>query len=156
IFESLKEVISDMAKIRPVITLNWVKKMNELNNVKKVAEYFKVLLHKLEPKGDHEIIGHSFGAIVGIHMCRKAVPIKTLIGMEPMASSNFKEEFDRDKQVDLVQSYLRSFLYEHLIDKLRKEVLLLKTEAECCQRIVEALKSHGGKQIQGKDIDEII
>ncbi|KAF7488070.1 Fatty acid synthase [Sarcoptes scabiei] len=156
IYESLKEIIAEMAKLRPVITLNWMRKMSELNNIKKVAEYFKGVLAKLEPKGDHEIIGHSFGAIVGIHMCRKIVPIKTMIVLDPMDVSNFKEEFDRNEKVEMVLSYLRNFMSERLVDKVRKEALSVKNEQECIQRIADVLKSHGGKAINSKDIDDII
>ncbi|KAH9507034.1 hypothetical protein DERF_011738 [Dermatophagoides farinae] len=156
IYESLKEIIMDMAKHRPVITLNWMRKMNELNNIKKVAEYFKGVLAKLEPKGEHEIVGHSFGAIVGIHMCRKAVPIKTMIVLDPMDVSNFKEEFDRNEKVEMILSYLRNFMSERLVDKVRKEALSVKNEQECIQRIADVLKSHGGKAINSKDIDDII
>jgi len=156
IYESLKEVISEMAKYRPVIMLNWIRKMSELKSIKKVADYFKGVLYKLEPKGDYELVGHSFGAIVGIHMCRKGMPIKTLLIMDPMDASNFKEEYDRNEKVELVLSYLRNFLTERLIDKLRKEALNMKTESECIQRISDSLKSHSGKQVNAKDIEDII
>src|SRR5699024_1135282 len=117
---------------------------------------FKVLLNKFEHKGDYEIVGHSCGAMVGIHMCRKAVPIKTLIVLDPMDAFNYKEEFDRNDKVELVLSYLGNFMPLYLVDKLRKEVLKFRTEAECCQRIIDTIKSVGGKSINGKDMEDII
>lgn len=156
IYESIKEIINDLSKTRPVYCLNWMRKMNELNSIKKVAEYFKGVLIRLEPKGEHEIVGHSFGAIVGIHMCRKNVPVKTLVVLDPMDISNFKEEFDRNEKVELVLSYLRNFMSERLVEKVRKEALSVKQEQESIQRIADVLKSHGGKAISSKDIDDII
>ena len=99
IFENLKQLAKELT--RPVIALNWMKTMQELRDIKKVSLYYKERLKQLVPEGHYDVVGHSFGAVIGIHMCRKQVPMDTFIILDP-SDHEIKEENQDERYVFFV------------------------------------------------------
>jgi thioesterase domain-containing protein len=123
IFETLKDLARNLN--RPVIALNWVKTMQELKDIKKVSDFYKDRLKQLMPEGNYDIVGHSFGAIVGIHMCRKHVPINTLLILDP-SDAGVKDDWSTDERFEIVFVYLRAFMPERILLRIQKEVMEIK------------------------------
>ncbi|CAG2181895.1 unnamed protein product, partial [Oppiella nova] len=153
IFETLKDLARNLN--RPVIALNWMKTMQELKDIKKVSDFYKDRLKQLMPEGNYDIVGHSFGAIVGIHMCRKHVPINTLLILDP-SDAGVKDDWSTDERFEIVFVYLRAFMPERILFRIQKEVMEIKGETQRINKLIELLKHYGGKHLVGKDVDEII
>ncbi|CAG2113120.1 unnamed protein product, partial [Medioppia subpectinata] len=153
IFETLKDLARNLN--RPVIALNWMKTMQELKDIKKVSDFYKERLKQMMPEGNYDIVGHSFGAIVGIHMCRKHVPIKTLLILDP-SDAGVKDDWSADERFEMVFVYLRAFMPERILLRIQKEVMEIKGENARINKLIELLKHYGGKHLMGKDVDEII
>jgi len=123
IFETLKTLAKEIN--RPVIALNWMRTMQEFKDIKKVSEFYKDKLKQLMPEGHYEIVGHSFGAIVGIHMCRKYAPMDTLIILDP-SDAGIKDDWSADERFEILFSYLRAFIPERILERIQKEVMEIK------------------------------
>lgn len=173
IFETLKTLAKSLE--RPVIALNWMKTMHELKDIKKVSDFYKDQLKRLMPEGHYDIVGHSFGAVVGIHMCRKYAPMDSLVILDP-SDAGIKDEWSADERFQFVFIYLKTFIPERILTRIQREVMEVKGEL-CYQllhclylyqyvnpigeqgrinKLIELLKHYGGKHLVGKDVDEII
>ncbi len=120
IFEALKPLAKEMN--RPVIALNWMKTMQDLKDIKKVSEFYRNKLKQLMPEGHYDIVGHSFGAIVGIHMCRKHAPMDSLIILDP-SDAGIKDDWSADERFEILFSYLSAYMPDRLLLKIKKEVM---------------------------------
>ncbi len=120
IFEALKPLAKEMN--RPVIALNWMKTMQDLKDIKKVSQFYKNKLKQLMPEGHYDIVGHSFGAIIGLQMCRKQVPIDSLIIIDP-SDAEIKDEWNCDERFEILFSYLSAYMPDRLLLRIKKEVM---------------------------------
>ena len=128
--EGIFETLRDLAKTleRPVIALNWMKTMHELKDIKKVSDFYKDLLKKLMPDGHYDIVGHSFGAIVGIHMCRKHTPMDTLVILDS-SDAGIKDDWSADERFEILFGYLRAYMPERILMRIYKEVMEIKGQS---------------------------
>ncbi len=120
IFEALKPLAKEMN--RPVIALNWMKTMQDLKDIKKVSEFYKNKLKQLMPEGHYDIVGYSFGAIIGLQMCRKHVPMDSLIIIDP-SDAGTKSDWSSDERFEMLFSYLSAYMPDRLLLKIKKEVM---------------------------------
>ena len=112
---------------RPVIALNWLKTMQDLKDIKKVSDFYKNELKRLMPDGHYDVVGHSFGAVLGIHMCRKHCPMDSLIILDP-SDAGVKDDWSADERFQFVFVYLKSFMPERIIMRIQREVMEIKGE----------------------------
>ncbi len=123
IFETLKLLAKEMN--RPVIALNWMKTMQDLKDIKKVSEFYRNILKQLMPEGHYDVVGHSFGAIVGIHMCRKHAPMDSLIILDP-SDAGIKDDWSSDERFEILFSYLNAYIPDRILSRIQKEVMEIK------------------------------
>jgi len=156
IFEGLKALAKEIP--RPVVAINWLKSMNELKDFKKVCHYFKDKLQQIAPDGNYDIVGHSFGALIGVHLLRSNhLPIKSLILLDPIESSlDDSTSWDTDERFEIVLSYLKSYMPNRIIGQVYKDVLEVKGEQARINKLIELMKHYTGKHRTGKDYEEII
>ena len=142
---------------RPVVALNWMRTMQEMKDIKKVALYYKDKLKVLAPEGQYDVVGHSFGAVIGIHMCRKKAPLNTLILLDPFDPSAVQtQDWNVDERFEMVFTYLRAYIPERIINQIMKDVMEIKGEQARITKLIELMKHYGGKHLHGKDVDDII
>ncbi|CAG2105802.1 unnamed protein product [Medioppia subpectinata] len=155
IFESLRTLAKELD--RPVVALNWMKAMQELKDIKKVALYYKEKLRQLAPEGNYDIVGHSFGAVIGIQMCRKKVDIKSLTLLDPFDPTGLQNhDWNIDERFEMVFTYLKAYIPERIINQIQKDVMEIKGEQARITKLIELMKHYGGKHLHGKDVDDII
>jgi len=154
IFESLKTLAKEIN--RPVVALNWMRTMQELKDIKKVAMYYKEKLKQLSPDGNYDVLGHSFGAVIGIHMCRKKVPMNTLMILDPFDPTGLQDDWNVDERFEMVFTYLRAYIPDRIIGQIQKDVMEIKGEQARVTKLIELMKHYGGKHLIGKDVDDII
>ena len=99
--------------------------MQDLKDIKKVSNFYRDMLKKLMPEGHYDIVGHSFGAIVGIHMCRKHAPMDTLMILDP-SDAGIKDDWSADERFEILFSYLRAYMPERILTRIQKEVMEIK------------------------------
>jgi len=131
--------------------------MQELKDIKKVALYYKDRLKQLSPDGNYDVVGHSFGAVIGIQMCRKKVPMNALVILDPFDPSGLKnEDWNVDERFEMVFTYLRAYIPDRIIGQIQKDVMEIKGEQARVTKLIELMKHYGGKHLVGKDVDDII
>ncbi|XP_054169344.1 fatty acid synthase-like [Oppia nitens] len=155
IFESLRALAKELD--RPVVALNWMKAMQEIKDIKKVAIYYKEKLKQLAPEGDYDLVGHSFGAVIGIQMCRKKVPIRALVLLDPFDPTGLQnQDWNIDERFEMVFTYLKAYIPERIINQIQKDVMEIKGEQARITKLIELMKHYGGKHLHGKDVEDII
>ena len=155
IFESLRTLAKEMN--RPVVALNWMKTNQELKDVKKVALFYKEKLKQLQPEGDYDVVGHSFGAVIGIQMCRKKAPLKSLVLLDPFDPTGLQNhDWNIDERFEMVFTYLKAYIPDRIINQIQKDVMEIKGEQARITKLIELMKHYGGKHLHGKDVDDII
>jgi thioesterase domain-containing protein len=99
--------------------------MKELNDIKKVSDYYKDKLKQLMPEGHYDIVGHSFGAIIGIHLYRKKAPMDTLILLDP-SDAGIKDDYNTDERFEILFLYLSVYVPERILQRIKKEIMEIK------------------------------
>lgn len=131
--------------------------MQELKDIKKVATYYKDRLKQLQPEGDYDVVGHSFGAVIGIQMCRKKAPLKSLVLLDPFDPTTIvQQDWNIDERFEMVFTYLRAYIPDRIINQIQKDVMEIKGEQARITKLIELMKHYGGKHLHGKDVDDII
>jgi len=130
--------------------------MNDLKDLKKVCQYYKSLIEQISPDGNYDIVGHSFGALIGVHLERKHLSMKNLILLDPFDTDFRKESKEEDERLILVFMYLSSYMPQRINAQIQKEVLEIKGEQARINKIVELMKHYGGKHLVGKEYEDII
>ena len=127
IFESLRTLAKELE--RPVVALNWMKTYQDLKDIKKVALFYKEKLKQLQPEGDYDVVGHSFGAVIGIQMCRKKAPLKSLVLLDPFDPAGLQNhDWNIDERFEMVFTYLKAYIPERIINQIQKDVMEIKGE----------------------------
>ena len=131
--------------------------MQELKDIKKVATYYKERLKQLQPEGEIDVVGHSFGAVIGIQMCRKKAPLKALVLLDPFDPTTIvQQDWNIDERFEMVFTYLRAYIPDRIINQIQKDVMEIKGEQARITKLIELMKHYGGKHLHGKDVDDII
>ena len=117
--------------------------------------YYKDKLKHIAPEGRYDLVGHSFGGVVAIHMMRKLAPVANLIIMDP-SQAGLKDYQEEDERMDMLFTYLKVYIPERVLNQVKKDVMECPTESSRVSKLIELLKHYGGKHLQGKDVDEIM
>jgi thioesterase domain-containing protein/acyl carrier protein len=155
--EGLFTSFEDLAKKinRPVIALNLTRGMNNMKNMKEISAYFMNLLKTLSPNGNYDIIGHSFGALILAKISRKA-PIGRAVIIDLISDTSVDKESLNDEELfESIQKFIQQNMPESFRDRMDKEIDSTKDIDEKIKKIVNELKEFGGKNLIGKDMEEI-
>ncbi|CAG2105619.1 unnamed protein product, partial [Medioppia subpectinata] len=108
---------------RPVIGLNWTRDMEKLGSLKEITKYYIQLLKALEPKGDYDIFGHFYGALIAMKMLKKA-PIGKAIIIDMLSEVTLDEDMiSDDNLVEIILSFCTKDLPTGLEGKLNFETI---------------------------------
>jgi thioesterase domain-containing protein len=140
---------------RPVIGLNWTRDMDHLKNMKEISIYYMNLLKKLSPNDKYDIVGHSFGALIATQMFNKA-PVGRLLIIDLISNKTVDKEFLSDEELfENVQNFTVQSIPETFRDRLEKDLNAIKDIDQKIKKVVIEIKEFGGKDLIGKDMEEI-
>ncbi len=140
---------------RPVIGLNWTRDMDQLKNMKEISIYYMNLLKKLSPNDKYDIVGHSFGALIATQMFNKA-PVGRLLIIDLISNKTVDKEFLSDEELfENVQNFTVQSIPETFRDRLEKDLNAIRDIDQKIKKVVIEIKEFGGKDLIGKDMEEI-
>jgi fatty acid synthase len=140
---------------RPVIGLNWTRDMDHLKNMKEISIYYMNLLKKLSPNDKYDIVGHSFGALIATQMFNKA-PVGRLLIIDLISNKTVDKEFLSDEELfENVQNFTVQSIPETFRDRLEKDLNAIRDIDQKIKKVVIEIKEFGGKDLIGKDMEEI-
>ena len=154
IFYSVEELAQKVD--RPVIGLNWTKEMEKFVTLKEICNYFKDLMHILEPDSKHDILGQSYSALTAIKLLRKA-PVGRAVIIDSLSDIKVEEELlNDDYLLDLILSIVWKDLPDVFRDKLIREVKQISDVNQKIVKISNEVKEFVGKSFVSKDLEEIL
>ena len=142
---------------RPVIALNWTKDMENMSSLKEITDYYMGLLKTLHPKGDYDIVGHFYGALIAMRMLHKRAPVKQAVIIDILSHTKLDEQhMDDDNLIELITKFISKDLPQVMRDRLSREVKLKPDLNGKLQKISSEVKEFVGKSLVSKDLDEIL
>ncbi|KAI2797161.1 hypothetical protein BLOT_011139 [Blomia tropicalis] len=167
IFDLVSMLVKDCT--RPVIALNWTRKMNELETIEQVAEYYYHLLARLDcgdTNGTYDLMATSFGALLIGLMCKKkrtndGIRLKfgklIIFDLLPVDLESMTDESQMPNyKVNLMFNYIRLYIPERICEQSMKEILELNCESDRVQKTTELMRKCVGNSLNGPDMGEII
>ena len=107
---------------RPVIGLNWTKETEAFDSIKEITKYYLKLFEKLSPNGKYDIVGHTFGAIIGPKMLRNG-PINKAVIIDTLMDSQLSEDLVNDENLfEFVSKSFTKGLPELIKDRLLRDL----------------------------------
>ena len=141
---------------RPVYGLNWTKDMNDFDSVKEISKYYTKLLKNLEPKGNYDILGYSYGALIVIKLLKRA-PVGKAVIIDLLSDVSINDDMRSD---DYLMEAMLSFILKDLPSvvkaKLMRDIQTKPDIPSKLAKISEELREFGGKSLVSKDMDEIL
>lgn len=151
---------------RPIIAMNWTRKMNELATLKEAADHYYRLFLKFEaqnPEG-FDVLATSFGSLLAALICKskrmsKKIKFRRLILIDllPVEMEKMTDEAKKaDYRLELLFNYIRIYIPERICQQSLKEIKELNDERERIRKVTELLQKCVGTSVQGGDMKEII
>ena len=141
---------------RPVIGLNITKEVQSLESIKEITKYFIDLLKTLEPEGNYDIFGYSYGALLVIKMMKKA-PIHKAVVVDLLSDINLSEDLKSDENLmDTMLGFILKDMPAVIRAKLKRDIQSKPDVPSKLAKISEELREFGGKGLVSKDMDEIL
>ncbi|XP_054161233.1 fatty acid synthase-like [Oppia nitens] len=141
---------------RPVIGLNWTKDMEKIDDVKEIANYYTKLLKTLHPKGNFDIVGHFYGALLVAKMLRKS-PIRRAVIIDTISDMEVDEDMISDEAIiEMLIKFICKDLPKVINEKLVRELKLKPDINSKLSKISADIKEFVGKGFVGRDFDDIL
>ncbi|CAG2109741.1 unnamed protein product [Medioppia subpectinata] len=154
IFASLEGLAAKVD--RPVIGLNWVKDMEKLGSLKDISRYYTQLMKVLEPKGDYDILGHFYGALIAMKMLKKA-PVGRAVIIDMLSEVTIEEEMITDDYIiEIIIALITKDLPAVMRAKIRRDISTKPDVESKLDKMTTELKEFCGKSLVSKDLDEIL
>ncbi|CAG2165924.1 unnamed protein product [Oppiella nova] len=154
IFASLEALAEKID--RPVIGLNWLKDMEKLGSLKEISKYYTNLMKTLEPKGDYDIFGHFYGALICMKMLKKA-PVGRAVIIDMLSEINLDEEMlSDDYLVEMIMAFISKDLPSVMKAKIRRDISSKPDVKSKLEKLTTELKEFCGKSLVSRDLDEIL
>jgi hypothetical protein len=113
------------------------------------------LLKKLSPNDKYDIVGHSFGALIATKMFNKA-PVGRLLIIDLISNKTVDKEFLSDEELfENVQNFIIQNIPETFRYRLERDLNAIKDIDQKIKKVVIEIKEFGGKDLIGKDMEEI-
>ena len=155
IFASLEALAEKMD--RPVIGLNWIREMENMSSLKEITKYYMDLLKTLHPKGDYDIVGHFYGALIAMQMLKKKAPIDKAVIIDILSEAKIEEDMTSDEYLlDLIITFIGKDLPQVVRDKIRRDTANKPDVTSKLVKISDEVKDFVGKSLVSKDLEEII
>ena len=156
IFASLEGLAEQMN--RPVIGLNWTKDMgSKTSTVKEISRYYADLLKQIHPKGDYDIVGHFYGALIVTKMLKNKAPIGRAVIIDMMSGMEVHEEMSSDESlIEMITSFICKDLPKPIKEKLTRELKLKNDINGKLTKLSSEIKEFVGKGFVGRDLDNIL
>ena len=155
IFASLEALAEKID--RPVIGLNWTKDMEKIKSLKEIAKYYTELLKEIHPKGDYDIVGHFYGALIAMQMLKKNAPIGRAVIIDLLSGVRLDEEMlNDDYLLELIGKFICKDLPRPLHDKIQRD---MNTKADVEGKLVklsDEVKEFVGKSLVSRDLEDIL
>ncbi|CAG2181635.1 unnamed protein product, partial [Oppiella nova] len=105
---------------RPVIGLNWTKNLEKMS-VKELSLYYTDILKTLHPKGDYDIFGHFYGALIAVQMLKKA-PVGKAVIIDMLSEIRMDDEMLTDEYImELIIAFIAKDLPPVVRDKIKRD-----------------------------------
>ncbi|XP_054161075.1 fatty acid synthase-like [Oppia nitens] len=154
IFASLEGLAQKLD--RPVICLNWIREMENLKTIKEINRYYCNLMKVLEPKGDFDILGHFYGALLAMKMLKKA-PVGKAVIIDMLSEVTIDEEMITDDYLmDTIIAIITKDMPYVMKVKLKRDISTKPDVPSKLEMISAEVRGFCGKSLTGKDLDEIL
>ena len=155
IFASLEALAEKMD--RPVIGLNWIREMENMSSLKEITKYYMDLLKTLHPKGDYDIVGHFYGALIAMNMLKKNAPVSKSVIIDILSEARIDEEIVSDEYIlDMVITFIAKDLPQVMKDKIKRDIAVKPDINSKLIKISDELKELIGKSLVSRDLEEIL
>jgi len=159
--------VNELAKLlkRPVIGLNWVKKLNELKTIQEVAKYYIAQCKLIDPKLKKlDLIGYSMGAVIAFEMSLQTeVDQLILLDGTPKQTQamieKYVEQFNLDDpKLQHIGACLMFMSQLITIDTsaVQNELNELSDRAAINKRVAELITSNGSVDCKVEDVEYAI
>ena len=155
------EPLAELIK-RPVIGLNWVKKLNVCKDMQEVAKYYIGICKTLAPKVEKlDLIGYSMGAVVAFEMSLQT-PVDQLIMLDgspkqtKLMIEKYVEQFSLDDpKLQHIGACLMFISQLISIDAsaVQNELKELPDRDAVNKHVAELLTSNGGASCKVEDVE---
>ena len=154
IFASL-EALAEKVN-RPVIGLNWIRDMEKLGSLKDISRYYIDLMKTLEPKGNYDIVGHFYGALIAMKMIKKA-PVGKAVIIDMLSEVKIDEDMITDEYlIELILGFISKDLPPVVKSKIARDIQHKPDVPSKLSKIADELKEFVGKQLVSRDLEEIL
>ena len=154
IFSALEPLAEKMN--RPVIGLNWLRDMENMRSLKEISRYYINLMKALEPKGNYDIVGHFYGALIAMKMLKRA-PINRAVIIDMLSEVKLDEEcLTDDYLIDLILKLITKDLPTVMHDKMSRDIQTKPDVPSKLAKISDELKEFVGKSLVSRDLEEIL
>ena len=155
IFASLEALAEKMD--RPVIGLNWLRDMENMTTIKDIGKYYIDLLKTVHPKGDYDIVGHFYGALIAMQMLKKKAPVGKAVIIDMLSDAQINEDMMSDDYIlDIIITFIAKDLPTVVKDKIRRDTALKPDINSKLVKISDELKDFVGKSLVSRDLEEIL
>ena len=155
IFASLEALAEKID--RPVFGLNWLKDMENMGTLKDITKYYSDLLKTIHPKGDYDIVGHFYGALIAMQMLKKKAPIGKAVIIDMLSDAKIDDEMISDDYIlDLIITFIGKDLPKVVKDKIRRDTALKPDVNSKLVKISDELKDFVGKSLVSRDLEDIL
>ena len=155
IFASLEALAEKID--RPVIGLNWTKNMEKLGSLKEIGKYYMDLLKELHPKGDYDVVGHFYGALIAMQMLKKKAPIGQAVIIDMLSGVKMDEEMlNDDYLLELIAKFISKDLPKPLKDKINRDMNSKADVPGKLAKLSDEVKEFVGKSLVSRDLEEIL
>ena len=155
IFASLEALAEKID--RPVIGLNWTKNMEKLTSLKDITKYYTDLLKEIHPKGDYDIVGHFYGALIAMQMLKKRAPIGKAVIIDMMSDVRMDEDMlSDDFLLDLIGRFISKDLPKPVKEKIQRDMNSKHDVQGKLSKLSDEVKDFVGKSLVSRDLEEIL
>jgi len=128
-----------------------------MNSLKEISKYYVDLLKTIHPKGDYDIVGHFYGALIAMQMLKKKAPIVKAVIIDMLSDAQINEDMMSDDYIlDLIITFIAKDLPTVVKDKIRRDTATKPDVNSKLIKISDELKDFVGKSLVSRDLEEIL
>jgi hypothetical protein len=130
--------------------------MEKLGSLKEISRYYIELMKTLEPKGNYDIVGHFYGALIAMKMLKKG-PINKAVIIDMLSEVKLDEDCLTDEYlIDLILRLITKDLPRVMHDKIARDIQGKPDVPSKLAKISDELKEFVGKSLVSRDLEEIL
>ena len=108
-------------------------------------------------KGDYDIVGHFFGALIAMQMLKKKAPVRKAVIIDMLSDVQTNEHMMSDDYIlDIIITFIAKDLPTIVKDEIRRDTALKPDINSKLVKISDELKGFVGKSLVSRDLEEIL